>query len=61
LEYSSCWRLGSWDRFIVPRPFSRVRVLIDRPHIVRSTITPEQFESERLALQDAMMTLVEMR
>jgi lysophospholipid acyltransferase (LPLAT)-like uncharacterized protein len=61
LEYSSCWRLGSWDRFIVPRPFSRVRVLIDRPHIVRSTLTSEQFESERLALQEAMMTLVEMR
>src|SRR5881398_1383411 len=34
MEYSSYWRLGSWDRFIVPRPFSRVRVLIDRPHIV---------------------------
>jgi hypothetical protein len=36
-------------------------VLIDRPHIVRSTQTPEQFESERLALQDVMMMLVEMR
>jgi lysophospholipid acyltransferase (LPLAT)-like uncharacterized protein len=61
LEYSRCWRLGSWDRFIVPRPFSKVRVLIDEPHRVRSTITPAEFESERLALQDAMMALVEMR
>jgi lysophospholipid acyltransferase (LPLAT)-like uncharacterized protein len=24
--YSSAWRLGSWDRFYLPRPFSRVRV-----------------------------------
>jgi lysophospholipid acyltransferase (LPLAT)-like uncharacterized protein len=61
LEYSRCWRLGSWDRFIVPRPFSKVRVLIDEPHRVRSTTTPAEFESERLALQDAMMSLVEMR
>jgi lysophospholipid acyltransferase (LPLAT)-like uncharacterized protein len=61
LEYSHCWRLGSWDRFIVPRPFSKVRVLIDQPHRVRSTTTPVEFESERLALQDAMMALVEMR
>jgi len=61
LEYSRCWRLGSWDRFIVPRPFSKVRVLIDEPHRVRSTTTPAEFESERLALQDAMMALVEMR
>jgi lysophospholipid acyltransferase (LPLAT)-like uncharacterized protein len=61
LEYSRCWRLGSWDRFIVPRPFAKVRVLINRPHRVGSTATPEEFESERLALQDAMMALVEMR
>lgn len=61
LEYSRCWRLGSWDGFIVPRPFSKVRVLIDEPHQVKPTATPEEFESERLALQDAMMALVEMR
>jgi lysophospholipid acyltransferase (LPLAT)-like uncharacterized protein len=61
LEYSSCWRLGSWDRFIVPRPFAKVRVLISRPHRVRSTGRPQEFEAERLALQNAMMALVEMR
>ena len=61
LEYSRCWRLGSWDRFIVPRPFAKVRVLINRPHNVKSTTTPEEFEGERLALQNAMMKLVEMR
>lgn len=22
-EYSSCWRLSSWDGFIIPKPFSR--------------------------------------
>lgn len=61
LEYSRCWRLGSWDGFIIPRPFAKVRVLINRPHHVRPTATPEEFESERLVLQDAMMELVEMR
>lgn len=61
LEYSSCWRLGSWDRFIVPRPFARIRVLISGPHRVKATSTPEEFESERLSLQQAMMALVEMR
>jgi lysophospholipid acyltransferase (LPLAT)-like uncharacterized protein len=24
--FSSAWRLGSWDRFYLPRPFSRIRV-----------------------------------
>ena len=44
LEYSRCWRLGSWDRFIIPQPFSRVRVLIGQPHRVNPTGTPEEFE-----------------
>ena len=61
LEYSCCWRLGSWDRFIVPQPFAKVRVLINHPHHVKSTTTAEEFEAERLALQRAMMELVEMR
>jgi lysophospholipid acyltransferase (LPLAT)-like uncharacterized protein len=61
LEFSHCWRLGSWDRFIVPRPFAKVRVLVGQPHRVRQTATPEEFESERLSLQEAMMSLVEMR
>jgi hypothetical protein len=61
LEYSHCWRLGSWDRFIVPRPFAKVRVLINQPYHVRATTTSEEFETERLALQKAMMALVEMR
>ncbi len=60
LEFSRCWRLGSWDRFIVPRPFAKVRVLINPPHRIRATATPEEFESERLSLQRVMMALVKM-
>ena len=61
MEYSSCWRVKSWDRFILPRPFSKVRVIFGPPHRVRSTATPEEFEAERLRLQNAMMSLVERR
>jgi lysophospholipid acyltransferase (LPLAT)-like uncharacterized protein len=61
LEYSHCWRLGSWDRFIIPQPFSKVRVLISRPHHINPTGTPEEFEAERLRVQEAMMSLVEIR
>ena len=61
MEYSSCWRLKSWDRFIIPRPFSKVRVIIGQPHRVKSTSTDAEFEAERLRLQNAMMALVEMR
>jgi lysophospholipid acyltransferase (LPLAT)-like uncharacterized protein len=60
-EYSSCWRMNSWDGFILPRPFSKVRFLIGPPHWVKSTSTPKEFEAERLRLQNTMMSLVERR
>ena len=61
MEYSSCWRVKSWDRFIIPRPFSKVRVIIGQPQQIRSTSTPEEFENERLRVQNTMMSLVERR
>jgi lysophospholipid acyltransferase (LPLAT)-like uncharacterized protein len=61
IEYSSCWRIKSWDRFIVPRPFAKVRVIIGQPHRVRPISTDKEFEIERLRLKDAMMALVERR
>ncbi|MEP6955971.1 MAG: lysophospholipid acyltransferase family protein [Chthoniobacterales bacterium] len=61
MEYSGCWRLRSWDRFILPRPFSRVRVIFGSPYVVPPTSSDAEFESERLRLQNAMMQLVERR
>ena len=61
MEYSGCWRLKSWDRFILPRPFSTVRVVLGSPHHVEPTKTDAEFEAERVRLQNAMMQNVEMR
>jgi len=61
MEYSSCWRVKSWDRFIIPKPFSRVRLIIGQPESIRSTSSDEEFEGERLRLQNVMMALVERR
>jgi len=60
-EYSSCWRARSWDKFIIPHPFSKVRVIFGPLLRVALTNTEEEFEAERLRLQNAMMALVEMR
>jgi lysophospholipid acyltransferase (LPLAT)-like uncharacterized protein len=61
LEYSSSWRVKSWDRFFLPRPFAKVRVIFGPMHEVVQTSTDEAFEAERLRLQNAMMSLVEER
>lgn len=60
-EFSSYWRLRSWDRFFVPKPFSKVRYVIGPRHIVRQTTSEEEFAQERERLRVAMMALVEMR
>src|SRR5204862_5137931 len=59
MEYSSAWRMKSWDRFFVPRPFSTVRAIFGAPLQIRQTAGAEEFEQERLRLQNAMMSLVE--
>ncbi|MEO5753734.1 MAG: lysophospholipid acyltransferase family protein [Chthoniobacterales bacterium] len=61
MEYSSYWRAKSWDRFILPKPFSTVRVTFGAPHRVAATTDAQSFEQERRRLQEAMMQLVEMR
>ena len=61
LEYSSYWRVKSWDRFFLPKPFSKVRVIFGEGHQVEATATEEEFERERWRLQNAMMSLVEVR
>jgi lysophospholipid acyltransferase (LPLAT)-like uncharacterized protein len=58
-EYSSSWRLKSWDRFVVPRPFARLRAIFGPPIRVVPMDDPAQFEAERLRLESAMMSLVE--
>ena len=57
MEYSSCWRLKSWDRFILPKPFAKVRVIFGAPHHVPKTEGDNEFEHERQRLQEAMMQL----
>ncbi len=61
MEYSASWRVGSWDRFILPRPFATIRFIIGAPCKVDPTGNDKEFEDERLRLQNAMLALVEMR
>ena len=61
LEYSSCWRLRSWDRFIVPRPFCSARFIFGQPHHVSQSGNEEEFERERERLESVMMSVVETR
>lgn len=36
-EVSRAWRLGSWDRFMIPKPFATVRVTYGDPWVATGT------------------------
>jgi lysophospholipid acyltransferase (LPLAT)-like uncharacterized protein len=52
-ELESCWELRSWDRFRIPKPFSRVRV---RGEIVSTTEQAERDEA-RARLEQRLLAL----
>ena len=45
------WVFNSWDRFMVPRPFSRVIIRFGSPVFIPENITPEEFEIKRQAVE----------
>ena len=52
------WRLKSWDRMLVPKPFARVVIAIGEPHGVPRDTTVDDLEWHRIAMQDALMSLM---
>jgi lysophospholipid acyltransferase (LPLAT)-like uncharacterized protein len=54
IEYSRCIRIKSWDRFMIPLPFSRVEVTLGAPQYIPPTATAEEFEAERLKFEKIM-------
>ena len=52
--YSRCWRAGSWDRFVVPRPFSRVRCVTWHPIHVPPNLGVTELEVYRQMVEDAL-------
>ena len=54
LTYHSAWRLKSWDRFAIPKPFSRVDVVFGSRLDVPSDLTDDAFETTRSHIESVM-------
>jgi hypothetical protein len=55
IHYSSAWRLSSWDRFVIPKPFSKVEVTFDKPISIPKDLTEEAFEIARTNLEKCLL------
>jgi lysophospholipid acyltransferase (LPLAT)-like uncharacterized protein len=51
------WRLGSWDRMVLPKPWSRVRVMVGAPEPVSPDAVGEVLERERERLEGVLQSL----
>jgi lysophospholipid acyltransferase (LPLAT)-like uncharacterized protein len=49
------WYFNSWDRFMVPKPFSRVRLRFDDLFRIPDVTTTEEFERQRSRLENVML------
>ena len=54
LQPESAWVINSWDRFLVPKPFTRIIVSWAQWTRVPTNTPPEQFEPLRQQLNDAI-------
>lgn len=48
------WRASSWDRFVIPKPFARLRVVYGPPLEVPREIAETEVESWRRTLEEAL-------
>ncbi len=51
VRYEKCWKLKTWDQFLIPKPFSRVYVVFDEFEVLPRTRTDEEFEELRTELE----------
>lgn len=58
-ESETCLELRSWDRFIVPKPFSRVKIKLDRFHVPRLEKGRQQREAIQALIQEKLTGLTE--
>ncbi len=56
---SSYWELKSWDRFRIPKPFSRCLIVVAEPIYVAADASDEEVEAARRALQATLDDLRE--
>jgi len=53
------WQLNSWDKFIIPKPFTRIVIQIGEPVVIPRGLLAEDLEPLRLQMENALKTLAE--
>lgn len=57
-ESKNYWEINSWDKLQIPKPFTRVKVIIEKPIYVSSEANDAEIENKRLEVQSSLDELV---
>lgn len=55
MAFSRAWRLNSWDRFVIPKPFSRVVIVFASPIEVPRDLTEDMLLEYRETLRQSLL------
>jgi hypothetical protein len=59
LGYARPWRAGTWDRFAIPRPWSRARGIVSRAIAIPPNLDREGIEWHRAGVEQLLVRLSE--
>jgi len=54
---SSYWQLKSWDKFIIPKPFSKIVISIGKPVKINKTLTEDELDNTCKLMQVMLLKL----
>ena len=54
IGYDTPWRVKSWDRFAIPKPTTRAKLIVGEPMTVPNDLRADALEAFRVTLQDEM-------
>jgi hypothetical protein len=59
VTYGAAWKMivGSWDRLLIPFPFSRVTYVAGQPITVPADASPELLEAKRQELENSLIAI----
>lgn len=57
INFSRCWKLKSWDNFQIPKPFSKITLIMGETISIPPNLDAKQLEEERQRVQDILMSI----
>lgn len=57
LGFSRYWELPSWDKFRIPKPFSRVKIIYGEPIMIPPKLDKAEVEEYRVLLEKALIKM----